>query len=67
VRHHQRHRLVLGRRLQWELGNGTSTNSGVPVAIDSGGALAGKVLTQTSSGYEHTCALDAAALSANLR
>jgi len=49
-----------GEDFNGELGNGTSTNSGVPVAIDSGGALAGKVLTQISSGYEHTCALDAA-------
>ncbi len=41
-----------------ELGNGGNASTSVPVAVNSGGALAGKTLTQISSGYEFTCALD---------
>jgi len=40
------------------LGNGTTTNSDVPVAVDTSGALAGKTLTHISAGGEHVCALD---------
>jgi alpha-tubulin suppressor-like RCC1 family protein len=43
-----------------ELGDASTTNSAVPVAVDTGGALAGKTLTQVSAGIWHTCALDAA-------
>ena len=43
-----------------ELGDGSTTDSSVPVAVDTGGALAGKTLTQVSAGIWHTCALDAA-------
>jgi len=41
-----------------ELGDGTTIDSSVPLAVDSGGALAGKTLTQIAAGGEHTCALD---------
>ena len=41
-----------------QLGNGNTTNSYIPVGIDASGALAGKVVAQIYSGYEHSCALD---------
>jgi len=40
------------------LGDGSTTSSGVPVAVDTGGVLAGKTLTQIAVGGEHACALD---------
>jgi len=46
-----------------ELGDGSigfSTNSSVPVAVDTSGVLAGKTLTQITAGSVHTCALDTA-------
>jgi len=43
-----------------KLGDGTYTDSSVPVAVDTSGVLAGKTLTQLSAGYAHTCALDSA-------
>jgi alpha-tubulin suppressor-like RCC1 family protein len=43
-----------------ELGDGSTTSSSVPVAVDTGGLLAGKVLTQIDAGVWHTCALDSA-------
>ena len=42
-----------------QLGDGGTANSSVPVAVDTGGALAGKALTQISVGfYGDTCAVD---------
>ncbi len=41
-----------------QLGNGTTVDSDVPVAVDTSGVLAGKTLTQISAGGEHACALD---------
>jgi alpha-tubulin suppressor-like RCC1 family protein len=42
-----------------ELGDGTTVNSSVPVAVDTTGVLAGKVLTQISAGGDFwTCAAD---------
>jgi alpha-tubulin suppressor-like RCC1 family protein len=41
-----------------DLGDGSTTSSSVPVAVDTSGALAGKTLTQISAGGEQTCALD---------
>jgi alpha-tubulin suppressor-like RCC1 family protein len=41
-----------------ELGNGGTVAASVPVAVDTSGVLAGKTLTQISTGYEFTCALD---------
>jgi len=40
------------------LGNNSTSNSSVPVAVNTAGVLAGKVLSQISAGYSHTCALD---------
>ncbi len=49
-----------GENFSGELGDGANTNSAVPVAVDTSGAAAGQTLAQVSSGYSHTCALDAA-------
>jgi alpha-tubulin suppressor-like RCC1 family protein len=43
-----------------ELGNGTTTSSNVPVAVDTSGVLAGKTLVQIAAGQQDTCALDTA-------
>src|SRR5450755_3180689 len=40
------------------LGDGSTTSSNTPAAVDAGGVLAGKTLTQISVGGEHACALD---------
>jgi alpha-tubulin suppressor-like RCC1 family protein len=40
-----------------ELGDGTTRNSAVPVAVDTSGALAGKIVAQISSGDDNTCTL----------
>jgi alpha-tubulin suppressor-like RCC1 family protein len=44
-----------------ELGNGSTTDSSVPVAVDTSGVLAGKTVTQISAGWEFACALDSTA------
>ncbi len=49
-----------GDNSQGELGDGTTTGSSVPVAVDTSGALAGKTLTQITAGYYDTCAVDTA-------
>jgi len=41
-----------------QLGNGSTSNSSVPVPVYTGGVLAGKTLTQIVAGFSHTCALD---------
>src|ERR1022692_139709 len=44
-----------------QLGDGgTAFDSSVPVAVDTGGVLAGRPLTQVTAGWYDTCALDAA-------
>ena len=40
-----------------ELGAGTTTNSSVPVAVDTSGVLAGKQISSLSAGQYHTLAL----------
>ena len=40
-----------------QLGNGTTTNSSVPVAVNTSGVLAGKTIKQVSSGSYHSCAI----------
>jgi alpha-tubulin suppressor-like RCC1 family protein len=40
------------------LGDSTGAASSVPVAVDTSGALAGKILTQISAAFLDTCALD---------
>ncbi|MCL1876914.1 hypothetical protein FWF74_02700 [Candidatus Saccharibacteria bacterium] len=40
------------------LGNNSTSNSSIPVAVNTSGVLSDKVLTQISAGDRHTCALD---------
>jgi alpha-tubulin suppressor-like RCC1 family protein len=47
-----------GDDTEGQLGDGSTTNSSVPVAVDTRGALAGKHLTSVTGGYFHTCAMD---------
>jgi alpha-tubulin suppressor-like RCC1 family protein len=42
-----------------QLGNNSTTQSLVPVAVSTSGVLAGKTLTQITAGNAHACALDA--------
>jgi alpha-tubulin suppressor-like RCC1 family protein len=49
-----------GGNTSGELGDGGTTDSSSPVAVDMSGALAGKVLTQISVGAFGACALDSA-------
>jgi uncharacterized protein (TIGR02145 family) len=46
-----------GRNPYGQLGNSSTTDSLVPVAVDTSGVLNGKTITQISSEYQHTCAL----------
>ena len=41
-----------------ELGNNSSVNSSVPVAVNTDGVLAGKTIRQMSAGFSSTCAVD---------
>jgi alpha-tubulin suppressor-like RCC1 family protein len=43
-----------------ELGDGTTVERHSPVAVDTSGVLAGKTITQISTGDGHTCALSSA-------
>lgn len=43
-----------------ELGDASTADSSVPVAVHASGVLAGQTLTQITSGLRHTCAVDAA-------
>ncbi len=40
-----------------QLGSGTTTNSSIPVAVDTTGALAGKTISQVAAGYDYSLAL----------
>ena len=53
-------RLLLGDNSGGDFGDGSTASSDVPVAVSTGGVLAGKILTQISAGLFHTCALDSA-------
>ena len=46
-----------GRGSNGQLGNNSTTNSSIPVAINSTGVLAGKTIKQISNGSSHTCAI----------
>jgi prepilin-type N-terminal cleavage/methylation domain-containing protein len=46
-----------GRNAAGQLGNGSITDSDTPVAVTVSGQLAGKVVTDLTAGYEHTCAV----------
>ena len=41
-----------------ELGDGSTFSSSVPVPVDTSGVLAGKTLTEITTGFYDTCALD---------
>jgi alpha-tubulin suppressor-like RCC1 family protein len=40
-----------------QLGNNSTTNTSVPVAVVTSGVLSGKTVTQITGGYNTTCAL----------
>ena len=40
-----------------QLGNNSTTNSSIPVAVNTTGVLAGKAIKQISTGFSHTCAI----------
>lgn len=56
--------IVEGRAYCWgynnrgQLGDGTTTNSSSPVAVDTSGVLSGKTMTAISAGDSHTIAID---------
>ena len=46
-----------GSNSSGQLGNNSTINSGVPVAVNTSGILAGKTIKQISAGSSHTCAI----------
>lgn len=46
-----------GMNLRGQLGNGTTTSSSSPVAVDVSGVLASKTITSLAGGYTHSLAL----------
>ena len=46
-----------GYNADGELGNNSTANSLVPVAVDTSGVLSGKTVTTITTGYAHTCAI----------
>src|SRR5689334_18276522 len=49
-----------GENSEGQLGNGTTTASLTPVAVDTSGALNGVTLTKIAGGGAHTCGLSSA-------
>src|SRR5271156_3614457 len=47
-----------GDNANGQLGDGSTTDSSVPVAVDTSGVLAGKTVTQIAASQAATCALD---------
>jgi prepilin-type N-terminal cleavage/methylation domain-containing protein len=46
-----------GRNNDGQLGDNSTIDSSVPVAVDTSGALSGKTIKSISAGYYHTCAI----------
>ena len=46
-----------GSNYSGTLGNNSTVDSLVPVAVDTSGVLAGKTVTAISAGWNHTCVL----------
>ncbi len=52
-----------GRAVAWgyngsgQLGDNSTTDSSVPVAVDTSGVLAGKTVTAIAAGFFHSCAV----------
>ena len=46
-----------GANTSGKLGDGTTSNSGLPVAVSTAGVLAGKSVKSLAVGYNHTCAM----------
>ena len=46
-----------GANWSGQLGNNTTTDSLVPIAVDTSGVLAGKIITSIQAGEHHTCVL----------
>ena len=51
-----------GQNGNGQLGNNSTTDSPVPVAVNTSGVLSGKKLTQIAAHYYHTCAIDTSGL-----
>jgi alpha-tubulin suppressor-like RCC1 family protein len=51
-----------GRNAEGQLGNGTTTNSDVPVAVSAGAIPAGATITQIAAGYDDSFALTSSGL-----
>jgi len=49
--------LTWGANTSLQLGNGSSTNSAVPVAVDPTGALSGKTVVTEATGFDHSVAV----------
>ena len=47
-----------GNNSKGQLGNGSTANSNVPVAVNMSGVLVGKTIKEVTTGGFHTCALD---------
>ncbi|MCL2371495.1 IPT/TIG domain-containing protein [Candidatus Saccharibacteria bacterium] len=47
-----------GQNANGQLGNGTTTNSNIPTAVDMSGVLAGRRIVQITGGNGHTLAVD---------
>jgi alpha-tubulin suppressor-like RCC1 family protein len=46
-----------GRNNQGQLGNGTTSDSSVPVAVSMSGLLSGKTIKSISAGHAYTCVI----------
>lgn len=49
-----------GNNADGQLGNGSTSDSSIPVAVSVSGVLSGKTITAITAGQDHACALDSA-------